>query len=464
MPSADAELIERCAQGDINAWKAFEARFERLVELIALRVFGARRESIVTEEVHSATERVWEALHRDDGAILQRWKGNRLDAYLAVLVRHEVELYALDETPLSGVSCPTVEHEVTATIAAAAERVASVLERLTPRAAAMVRLRQRGLRIVEIAATLGQPQLSVAEDLDRVALRLAKAQDLTDADIVWRFLLDCSSANERVRIALRTEDDADFRAARRTVDATWQAMRDRTLLELKPRTPGPLHGAQGVATFVDGSMKGAERTRAEGHLATCQRSVDVVAALVMDLQAIASLRPVSALSHSSALVAACLTTGHYATALGLANASSTDDPLRRLAQVGVALGGQSGHEDRSRVHATTTLPDDDEAPIAAFEALVGGDATAAYRAIDEVGARLTIGQRLRLLAMASGPDLPLAKEAAQAIQRSASPDPGLMGDAVSVSALPSGRGLPREVLVDRLHSAMPDAVRFVASR
>ena len=87
---------------------------------------------------------------------------------------------------------------------------------------------------------------------------------------------------------------------------------------------------------------------------------------------------------------------------------------------------------------------------------------AAYRAVDDHAAKHTIGQRLRLLAAASGPDLPEARELAQKIAELASPDPGLRADATCVLALPEDRELPREVLVERLRDAMADAVRFVA--
>lgn len=235
------------------------------------------------------------------------------------------------------------------------------------------------------------------------------------------------------------------------------------------RTPGPLEKPIGIAAFIDGSMKGAERTRAEGHLATCERCVDVVAMLVLDLRAAQLLRATSELHPYAALAAVCLATGRERAATTLASAAIEEDaehaePLRRLAAAALGMTDDHNRPDVSQVYAMRRrIPSDDEAHIDAIEALVSGDATAAYRAVDDYAAKHTIGQRLRLLAAASGPDLPEARELAQRIAELASPDPGLRADATCVMALPEDRELPREVLIDRLRDSMADAVRFLTA-
>ncbi len=471
MMTIDAQLLVQCAAGEEGAWEALGHRFGRLVRLVALRVLDERRPGpSPLEESEPAVERFWSLLRRNEAGPLRISGGSRLDAYLAVLARQEAELFALDETPMARpLDLSRAEEQAGDMAQAPATRIAEVLDRLTPQASAMVRLRLRGLDAGEIATTMGKPQLTVVEGLDRVAGRLAQAQAATDADIAWRLLLDCASLAERVRVAVRTEDDAPFRRTRAFVEATWRRMRDLALVELKPRTPGPLQDPSGIAAFVDGTMRGAERTRAEGHLAVCQRSVDRVAMLVRDLRAGTVLRAADALVSETALAATCVATGRYALAVRLADAALPRDPgkaavLRRLAQAGLQLDEDAGCHEASQVYSVLEIPRDDEAPVVAFEALVGGDATAAFRAIDEYAAKQTIGQRLRLLALASGTDLPRAQELAREVHALPSPDPGLKADATCVLALPQGRALPREVVVDRLRDAVTDAVRFVASR
>lgn len=468
----DADLAARCGANDDDAWTQLRARFERQMHLVTLRVLDERRShpEILTEAKH-ASARVWAMLRRNEGGPLRVWEGSNLSAYLSVLARTEAEAFAMDETPIASpmkhaprITSDTRTEEVGEK---PATRIAEVLDRLSPRASAMVRLRQRGLSLQHIAATLGQPQLAVSEDLARVAKRLAQAQSATDAEVVWRYLLNCEGLSERVRMALRTEEDGAFRRTRTVIEATWKKMRERALVELKVRTPGPLEKPIGIAAFIDGSMKGAERTRAEGHLATCERCVDVVAMLVLDLRAAQLLRATSELHPYAALAAVCLATGRERAATTLASAAIEEEaehaePLRRLAVAALGMTDDHNRPDVSQVYAMRRrIPSDDEAHIDAIEALVSGDATAAYRAVDDYAAKHTIGQRLRLLAAASGPDLPEARELAQRIAELASPDPGLRADATCVMALPEDRELPREVLIDRLRDSMADAVRFL---
>ena len=469
----DAELAGRCGANDDDAWAELRSRFDRRVQLVTVRVLDERRShpDILTEAKHAGA-RVWAMLRRNEGGPLRVWHGSNLGTYLSVLARGEAEAFAMDETPIAS----PLKHAPRSTSDTRTEevgekpanRIAEVLDRLPPQATAMVRLRQRGLSLHHIATTLGQPQLSVSEDLARVAKRLAQAQSATDAELIWRHLLNCEGLSERVRVALRTEEDGVFRRTRTVIEATWKKLRERALVELKPRTPGPLEEPLGVAAFVDGSMKGAERTRAEGHLATCQRCVDVVAMLVLDLRAAQLLRATAELDAHAALAAVCLATGRERAALTLATAAVERDaeyaePIRRLAAAALGMSNDSDSPDVSQVYAMRPgIPSDDEAHVQAVEALVAGDATAAYRAVDDHAAKHTIGQRLRLLAAASGPDLPEARELAQKIAELASPDPGLRADATCVLALPEHRELPREVLVERLRDAMADAVRFVA--
>ncbi|MAQ17965.1 MAG: hypothetical protein CMN30_24605 [Sandaracinus sp.] len=471
----DTEVVRGCIEGDDDAWASLRERFEAEVETIVIRVLDERRfGSIDLREVPSIVDQCFRALQRNDGGPLRLWKGGRLRAYLATVVRHEAEEHAMEDTPLQ----PLVAHPPTPALmqldrratSEEAIRVREAIAKLVPRATAIVRLRLRGLSMNEIAATLGQPVVALQDDLGILAERLATAQR-GDSVPAWRGLLDCATVEERVATALRTEDDEDFRAQREIAAATWRSIRDETLVARMPRTPGPLQDALGVAAFVDGSWRGAERTRAEGHLATCGRCVDTVAMLTLDLRALDILRGAQSIRPAAA-AASCIATGRFEAGRVLAQAAEGEDStdisslLGRLAEVGASLeeGTRQRSNEGSRVISMAALPTDVEAPVVAFEALVAGDPIAAERAIDDHVAKQTVGQRLRLLALAVDEDRTDARGAAEAVLGSPSPDPGLRRDAATILALPTGRGLPRECLAERLRDALPDGVRFLVSR
>lgn len=473
---ADDEAVVRgCIDGDGDAWSAFRGRFQHDVETIVIRVLDERRVGALDlREVPSIVDHCFRALGRNDAGPLRLWNGGRLRPYLATVVRQEAEEHAMEDTPLQ----PLVAHPPTPapltvdrrSVSEPALRVREVITKLPPRATAMLRLRLRGLRMGEIAATLGQPVIALQEDLGLLAERLAGAQG-DGSTAAWRILLDCATTEERVQTALRTEDDERFREVREVATASWHHVREDALVARLPRTPGPLQDATGVASFVDGSWRGAERTRAEGHLSTCGRSVDIVAMLTLDLRALEIRRAAHGGRYAS-IAASCIATGRFSAGRVLAQAADNEEQtevaklLGRMANVGSSLeeGTSRRQSQGSRVFSMAALPTDVEAPVAAFEALVAGDPIAAERAIDDHVAKQTIGQRLRLLALAVDPDRTDAQGAAQAITEAPSPDPGLRRDAETILALPNNRGLPRECLAERLRDALPDGVRFLVSR
>ena len=473
---ADDEAVVRgCIDGDGDAWTAFGSRFQHDVETIVIRVLDERRVGAIDlREVPSIADHCFRALQRNDAGPLRLWNGGRLRPYLATVVRQEAEEHAMEDTPLQ----PLVAHPITpATMSvqrrALSEpslRVRETITKLPPRATAMLRLRLRGLRMGEIAATLGQPVIALQEDLGLLAERLAGAQG-DGAVPAWRILLDCATTDERVETALKTEDDEVFREVRQTADASWRHVREDALVARLPRTPGPLQDATGVASFVDGSWRGAERTRAEGHLSTCGRCVDTVAMLTLDLRAL-EIRRAAQVGRWAGIAASCIATGRFEAGRVLAEAAAAEEQtevaslLQRMARIGSSLeeGTRRRDSQGSRVISMAALPTDVEAPVVAFEALVAGDPIAAERAIDDHVAKQTVGQRLRLLALAVDPDRTDAHGAATKIAESASPDPGLRRDAETILALPVSRGLPRECLAERLRDALPDGVRFLVSR
>jgi hypothetical protein len=101
--------------------------------------------------------------------------------------------------------------------------------------------------------------------------------------------------------------------------------------------------------------------------------------------------------------------------------------------------------------------------LAAIEALAKGDPHTACRALEGEAQKTALGQRLELLAKASGFDLDSAKAMAHELLDRPPADPGLLLDAEAAAALPPSLPLPREVLVERLLDLLPSAVRVVAA-
>ena len=455
-----------------SAWSELYARHGLFVDAVVVRVVDERRRGYFSiDELNLLCAQVRSVIAQKERSALRAWHGMKLRPLLGVLARHCAE-----EVLVQGAATvPIVTHlpstETTTELSPAESYASSVsngLSRLAPHLLALLRLRMRGLALGDMATTLGQPQGVVCDELRRVAKRISAVRGEFPED-VWRVLLDCASVGEQITVAIRTEDDAAFQRARAVAEATWRELTQLALARPPQRTEGPLSSAAGVAAFVDGSMRGSERSRAEGHLATCQRAVDTVAMAVMDLRSAETLRSVLGKSRNTALSVCCLANGRYAAGRLLAERAADEGDrtarwLTRLAQAGLLLrGDREPRTERSGLQSMTQYPGTDEAQVLAFEALAAGEATAAYRAIDERGLKKTIGQRLRLLAGAAGTDLPEAARQAAAVLAAPSVDPGLARDAALVMALPSDRALPREILVRQLRDAIPDAVRFVIS-
>ncbi|MDQ3037829.1 MAG: hypothetical protein M3Y87_35875, partial [Myxococcota bacterium] len=139
--------------------------------------------------------------------------------------------------------------------------------------------------------------------------------------------------------------------------------------------------------------------------------------------------------------------------------------VERLASEGGSLeGGRIAKPRESSGLVMRGLPEDDEAPLVAFEALVAGDAHAAYRAIDDHTAKQPVAARLRLIAAASGEDPLGARRIAADMLARPRVDPGIVEDAQSVSALGEGRALPREMVIERLRDVLPEVVRAAVAR
>lgn len=470
----DATLVDGCLRDDADAWAALRRRHGALVHAVAVAALDGPRVSELDPD--AVVELVWQHLIAHAGAPLRAWTGEcQLRSYLATLARHEARRHGERSTsPATFVaSLPTPSGLFLDDLLAVepAARVEETLEKLPPNIGALVRLRLRGLSRDDIAATLGMSPITVRSNLERVAARLCEldASEL-DTALIWRAVLDAADVEGRVSLALRTEDDDDFRAVRSLIEKTWRAVGERALGRPTARGATCLDDRT-TAAFVDGTLRGAGRARAEGHVATCPRCIDEAAALVLDLRLAPPLRDAADLDTGVAVAAACLATARFAAAEQLTtramargkNGRVTAD-LHRLAQAGRLLeGGARKRAEQTSAVVATHVPDDDEAPLIAFEALVLSDPHTAWRAIDDHVARQSLCGRLRLLA-AAAQDLDAARPLAQTVLEQGTSDPGYGQDARAVVALPSGCALPREILVERLRALIPEAVRFVLTR
>ena len=466
----DATLVGGCMREDEAAWRVLEQRYGALVEATAVRAVGPAE-----IDLDSLVGEVWDHVRR---SALGQWSPDcQLRSYLAVTARHAALTHTEARTsPAARVAPhPTPSGLFLDDLLALepAARVEQTLDRLPPNLAALVRLRLRGLGHGDIAATLGMCPSVVRANLDKVATRLGQLdQGAIDTTPAWRVLLDAADPSERVALALRTEDDPDLRSARAVVQTTWRVVGERALGRPVPKS-GQCLDDRAQAGFVDGTLRGAARARAEGHVGSCPRCIDEAAALVLDLRSQSILRDASELPSIAGAAAACLATTQLASAERLAQRASEKaagppgmlGDLRRIAQAGQLLeGGRARAREQASAVVPTHLPADDEAPLVAFEALCLEDPHTAWRAIDDRLARGTLGARLRLLAAAAGHDLDIATIMAREIVAQPPIDPAHLRDAQSIEALPRGRALPREVRWERLRALLPELVRFVLTR
>ncbi|MFW6051025.1 MAG: RNA polymerase sigma factor [Myxococcota bacterium] len=470
-PLDDGPLVEACLRGDPEGWRQLEARHGLLMEAVVLRVLDERRPGHL-DDAPAVLDAVNDELRAHDAEALRAWEpSSTLRHYLAVVARQVAETRVQDATPTVGLgSLPAPAAFLDDLIASEpAEQVSAAVDRFSPQVGAVVRLRLRGVDRQGIAAALGTPRRNVLASLERVAERLGELHEGEEAAATeaWRLVLDCATVAERAHLALRTESEPAFQKVRESVGEAWHALRERSLSMLLPRTPSCLDAA-GIAAFADGSMRGAGRARAEGHIATCGRCVDQTARLTMDLRVTAALRDAGDQDRDLALTAACLATGRYGAATVLAEramARGVDKavPLVRVARIGRGLAGErAAHTtfEPSQV-VQTGVPSDEEAPLVAFDALYQGNPHAAARAIDDRIAKQNLGTRLRLLAAAAGHDLEMAQKLATDIVSWKRVDPALRDEAEAVRALPDTRPLPREILHERLDDLIGELTRFI---
>lgn len=475
----DPALVAGCIAGDDDAWACLDERHGPLLLAVVTRVLDERRTGDLTE-VPILYARAVEHLKRNQAGPLRTWApGSSLRPYLAALARQVASDHLQNETPIANLVAPLptpAEVLLDDLIGVEpAKEMTAALGRMSPQVMAVLRLRLRGLSGDDIAAALGSAPQSVVGHLENTAERVAQVQggDVEAARAAWRLLLDCAAPEDRVELALRTVDDAEFRKVRSLAESTWRAVRERAFAFPQPKAALCLD-VHTVAAFIDGSLRGAGRARSEGHVATCRRCTDLVATLVMDLRCVDVLRIASHLPRSVSVAAALVATARFVAGQEMASTAVHDGHPRakevlRVAYAGIKLQTRRSDappppEPSRVVPRQGTIPSDDEAPLVALEALAAGDPSQAHGAIDDHVAKKTLGARLRLLSAAAGRDLEDAGDQARALLDKGTSDPALRVDAATVKALPAERALPRENLVERLRAAIPDVVRHVVTR
>ncbi|MDJ0522418.1 MAG: sigma-70 family RNA polymerase sigma factor [Planctomycetota bacterium] len=90
-PLSEAELVQRCAQGDRDAWGQFVDRFGPLIQALARRMLARRTGRARDADVDEIVGEVFLALVRRDRILLHRYDPQyRVSTYLGVICRTEV--------------------------------------------------------------------------------------------------------------------------------------------------------------------------------------------------------------------------------------------------------------------------------------------------------------------------------------------------------------------------------------
>ncbi|MCC7541641.1 MAG: hypothetical protein IT379_35815 [Deltaproteobacteria bacterium] len=350
VPYADAPddvVVQGCANGDSEAEEALRIRHGIAVRAVVLRAL-AETDADVAAGVDRYVSDFWKSLGRSRAAPLRLWGGrSRLRTFLCQLARQEtataVKRRRQTETTAHGIEPPTRQTAMDQTLdPELSERLArlwTALERLPPHVGAMVRLRMRGLRRSEIAAALGLPTASVQKTLEQAASRVRAAllgpggSAPAGPDVI-ALLMDVANPGDRVRAALIAARDVAYAEYRKNAQRIWSTASQSVLALEPPSSPLCLDDVN-VAAFVDGTLRGAERARAEGHVSTCRRCVDQVSSLRNDL-AVLDRTPAPARHDEDAarifLAVVCIQSGHHELARHLLQGSAQRGALASSAR------------------------------------------------------------------------------------------------------------------------------------
>lgn len=463
----DAEIVAGCASSDPDAFAALWERYGRTIQLVCARA-AAERDLDVASEADQLVEAVSGFLRGNHAAPFRVYRGRSLLVFL-VAVSRRVAAQTL-RTPASASPMQAAPDPASEVVFLDAEdeldMVERTLERLPAEATAVVRMRTRGLGRRQIADALARTEASVLETLEQLATHFSLG--LPNAKKAWRILLDAASAEERTELALLTGRDERYRRHRAEALAIFFKLAEHVLSQSMQIQPMCLdhHTLSG---FRDGSLRGQDRMRAEGHLTGCAHCTDNLASLTLDLAAQAPLRVWARLPAEVSLAAAQVAATRFTAGLELLDqlAEGGGEPsdiiglVRRVAVVGRSLTVERRDFPQPPAAPSDGPPSDLEAPVLAFEELARGRSPLAFMAIDDLLAKSALGERLRMLAAAAGHDPELGRAIAFDVRERRRVDPVLLEDSQAVLALPEDTVLPKEIVRERLLGVVPDLVRHV---
>jgi hypothetical protein len=459
----DAALLAGGAGGALDAVKALVERHGALAQLSLLRTRSVPTEDALDGLLEGQLLGAPDALGSFAG-------GASLRAFLAAWLLRQERTSERRGARRAGGPEPAVtggDTKAPGTLVAAAREA---LGRQPPNVMAMTRAKLGGLGCPDVAALLGASEAQVRSALERLAGRLAAALAAAGVDedtgaLGLRWLLDVASPAERLAASRRSEREPAFAERRAWLEAVAAELRDEPCATAEAPCPDPA----AIAGYVDGTTRGAGRSRIEAHLTACSACLDEAGALFADLQTLPVAREAQAFDRGAQVAAMGLCRGVFEPATALADgiaarrhgrAQALAADLARLGRAcrGLALGGIE--RDASGLVARD-LPSDEEAALVAFEALAMDEPAAALRALAAARTRAPAAARLGLLAAAALGDTARAQPWAEDVLAGYDLDPGALVDAECVRALDPEEALPRPLVVERLRALVPDLVREV---
>ena len=179
----DRDLLRLCLAGAPGAWEAFLERFSGLLAFVAERSAAQRGASLTAADRDDLVADVMVEILRNEAAVLRAFAGrSSLPTFLAVVARRVCVRSLLrarkSRATAMGKPSPAHDHENHATTFANRDEIETLLQRLDPQVARLVRLHHlEGRSYGEISRLTGMPLGSIGP-----ALSLARQQMRDGAD------------------------------------------------------------------------------------------------------------------------------------------------------------------------------------------------------------------------------------------------------------------------------------------
>ncbi len=170
----DRQLLDRCLQGQREAWELFVDRFSGLIEYVVQHTAQTRSVQLTPQDVEDLCSQVFVEILRDDCALLRRFRRKAsLATYLTVIARRIVVRELLKrKRPLHSAAVPQHQEDSTERIADR-EQVQRLLEHLEGKEAEVVRMfHLEGKSYREISSATGIAENSLGPLLARARAKL----------------------------------------------------------------------------------------------------------------------------------------------------------------------------------------------------------------------------------------------------------------------------------------------------